>query len=658
MEYVLLRILSLILSALMFFFNTFSAIFPGLFPSEPIENIANVYDAELFEADESAVVSDFATWYVTADRDSDAFDKYDWKYFFRRSVALIYVVLPDSGCTIEVVSVKESGNILNVEYRVVKGSGEYAAVECPMVILVETSKNITLISATNITEKTDPVEPSDPEIPDDPKIPEESYQYSLYSSDNFDSYLYNGMTEIISTFDDWAECYIGSDSELDIYNEAYFEEKNLALIYIKVPSDGKTIQIVDITNPSDTSINVKFRVQNGESEYGKGFWVVAVETSKDIKHAYSYEIGLKGESAIYNIEMFNEEKLTKKDGSYEIISTYESWEELKNSYYMSEYNFTKAFFEDSSLAVISVMLPNRNYEVEVNSQTENGNILELSYTTHESEYGYYENPEVVVYKLIVAEISKNITQVTATETMFKNPYNVYYSAHFSGMSEDVQLVTDYETWSDVRTSSSTALSKYNEEYFENYSVVLISETMPDSGHDFDIIKLKENGNTLEVVYGVNDVAGGGLTVLEYKTLLIEVSKNITSVSAERKDTDNYYKIYGGLKKFNLEEEFTDEAYLISDYTTWKKYLNSDSTEFDKYNEEYFEDNSVVLIRMCLPSSATFSKITYLYEDESTLNAGYYELELDTMGGTAIICYQTVLVEVSKDVTEVQLTELE
>ena len=59
MEALFMRILSFILSVLMFVFNSVASVFPGILPDDPIENNAYVYDAELFNLDGNEVIEEF-----------------------------------------------------------------------------------------------------------------------------------------------------------------------------------------------------------------------------------------------------------------------------------------------------------------------------------------------------------------------------------------------------------------------------------------------------------------------------------------------------------------------------------------------------------------------------------------------------------------------
>lgn len=645
MEAVSLRILSLIMSVLMFFFNGLSAMFPGLFPDEPLENNIAIFDAEAFELDETAVISDYVSWL----ENGNGTDKYDWKFFFTRNIAAIKVELPDPGYSVEVDSVKENGETLEIEYRIVRAEGIYPDVECSRFILVETSKNISLINAKKNTGTPDiPDKPATPDVPEKPAIPH-SFAYGIYSSENFkDDFLYNGASETIKNIEKWNEYYIGSDEALDEYDEKYFEENNLIVFYIEVPDDGKTVEIASVMKHTYyNAVQVNFRVKNGESDYTKGYWAVVIETGKDITFSTFNETGIKGESVLLDAEMFREDYLpSKEDGAYEIVSSYSEFNELTKDVYMSEYTFTEEFFKDSSLAFIYVMLPNENYYPNVISQEENGNTLEIEYST-ELDGNTDDRYEVVKYRILAAEISKGITKVKATEKSFKNIYRSFYTYKFN-LPAEVCVVSDYDAWVQIYSSSNSGyLQKYDEEYFENGSLVLISGMMPDTSAYFDVIKMNENGESFEIVYGINSL--GGLSVIEYKTLIIEVSKNIKSVSAERKDRDYRNNVYGGYVSEEVEGD--PAAVVIKDYSELKKYAPESMKNSEEYTPQYFKDKSLVLVGVVTGSSAEAPIVRYAYEEEGTVNIGVMMHNYDTVGFT-LIGYKTLVFEVGKDVTAV------
>lgn len=648
MEALFLRILSLVLSAMMFMFNSVSAMIPGIFPTEPVENKAYVCDDELFVFGESIVIDDYVSWISI---NGNSVKEYDWKYFFTKSLAVVKVSLPDSGCTIEEIGVAENGDTLEVSYKIFSGDGEYATVICPKVIIIETSKNINLIELTEedvIQPPVDPDEPENPEDPENPVEPDELNFYGIYSADNFnDDYKHDRSNEVIDSYDEWYYYYNGSKNALYKYDRKYFENKNLVVFYLSLPASGKEIKIYNIAE-DEKCLRVRYRVMNGELH--KGSCAVVIETSKNISYVSLTQVGSTRGYSFIDYTMFNSDYMPSKEpGSYEIVSTYDYYKNFEISNIVSGYYVNKEFFEDTNLAVIYIMLPNSNHSVTVSSYKENSNTLEIEYTTEDLSYD--QRCEIVEYVVMLAEISKNITEVKLTETENnKNTFKTY--DYFNAMgTEDGLVVSDYDTWAEVGNTNYAPFAKYDNEYFKNRSLILISKPLPDSGAYFDVIKIKENGNTLELVYGINGM--GGLTVITYRTLLVEVSKNITAVSAQRKDLSSNYIVLSS-HNFNLSEAEENSAVLISDYSTWQNYLISNpSSKLDKYDSKYFESNSVVLCNVVLHGGAYEAIARYLYSKDDTFYAGVNIHNAEGMGGITSLIYKTVVVEVSKDITQVE-----
>lgn len=653
METLFLRILSLVLSALMFVFNSVSALFPGISPTDPVENNSYVCDDELLVFGENIVVDNYTTWISI---NGNSAKEYDWKYFFTQSLAVVKVSLPDTGCTIEEISVTENGDTLEVSYEIVSGDSEYLTVICPKIIVIETSKNINKINATEETVAPPPIEPDDPENPEDPEDPEipvkpdELNSYGIYSADNFnDNYKHDRSTEVIDSYDKWYYYYNGSKNALYEYNREYFENKNLVIFYLSVPDSGKTIEIHSISE-DEKYLRVKYRIKNSEENIYKGSCAVVIETSKNISYVSLTQIGSTTGYTFVDYSMVNIDYVPpKENGAYEIINTFDSYKNVGISSMVTNYYVNDEFFEDSSLALISVMLPNNNHDVTVSSFKESGNILEIEYTTEDLSFD--QRCEIIEYIVMVAEISKNITEVKLTETgNYQNAFKTYDYFKAEGTEEGL-VVSDYETWAEVSNTGYAPFAKYDEEYFKTRSVVLLSNALPDSGAYFDVIKVKENGSKLELVYGIN--SRGGLTVITYKTLLVEVSKNITEVSAQRKDLSHDYTIISS-HNFNLSEAEENSALLISDYETWQKYLSSNpSSTLDKYDSKYFESNSVVLCNVLLYGGDYEAIVRYLYSENDTLYAGVNIRNMHEMGGITSLIPKTVVVEVSKDITQVE-----
>lgn len=677
MEMFFLRLLSLILSLLMFLFNTFSSIFPGLFPEKPIENTAIVCEAEAFEDSESVtknVISDYISWIEAAEENTEGFEEFNWKYFFTGSMALVKVELPNPDCTVEIESVSENGSTLELEYNIIYPEEVSTDVLETKIILVKVSKNISEIDASGeLIMPEEPVTPDIPEIPEEPEEPEEpvdpetpeepeilnGYKYIICDVDLFNdswSGYYSPVAEDFSDYDSWKEYYVGSDARLNVYDAAYFEEKSLAVFFINIPYGNKDITVRSIESDTNNRVDVTFSVTDSEEECLTKSTAVVVEIAKNELSGYSFVLGFMEEAIVADSECFK--SFTKIDGNVEIISSLTEWTASLNyrRSFNEEYNyrFTNEFFEEKSIALITVMVPTRDYKVEVEPLIKSEDFVEISYKVSEDEDVFYDDSTLVHYIIIAAEIPKG-AQVKITESGFKNSFKSYEPEYLDATGCP-KIISDYEAWQNTVLTDSSDFARYDESYFENHSLVLVYELFASPSLDFDMKKLFENGDTLEVIYSEQEFDGGVLAIVVGRVALIEVTKNIRNVSVSKKNIENEYKSFTKYGNFNLSDMSGDNS-VISDYETWKTYLNSTTTGVDKYNEKYFEENSLALVVLTYPDGTIGSEIAYVYEEGNILQFGYNECYIAELGATMPYS-EVVLVEVSKDITQIQVTELE
>lgn len=654
MEALFLRILSVILSALTVAFNGVATLFPAILPDEPIENTVTVCDAEDFDFDgKTAVVSDYVSWYVIANSDSKEFEKFDWKYFFTRNVALVKVTLPDPGSSISVESVSENGDVLEIEYIIESGEGVSSAVECPKIILVETSKNISLVNITKKDSSSETEKDPDPYEPEEPLVCN-GFNYRLTEPDSFnENDFYLGKNKNFSSYESWQKYFTGADKNFSGYDEDYFAENGLIVTYLHIPYENKDYTICSISANSNNNVTVRCQVYDSAEKSPAKTVAIVIEVSKEHYGGRIEIIGFMDEAKVYDPEMYFKDYV-KKDEHVEIISDYDTWEKYADTFYFlnDTYIIKGDFFDEKNIALISVMLPTRNYTVNVEPLVKNGNSVEVSYSVSESEY-YDETETMVYYNLIVAEISKDVTQVNVTQTNFKNRFDDVDTSNFDIDSNGAPvIISDFDSWSAIVKNNIPVLEKYNEEYFENYSVVLIPETYSTWYEDIDMFKLYENGDTVEIMYGINgDFEGVGMPVSQDRTIIVEVTKNIKNVSVSRKDTENSYLQF----RYSGPFSFDGDSVIISDYETFISCVTEEDEALAKYDEEYFENNSVAIFTVTTPNTDGIVNPYYIYEENGVLNFGY---TINNISVFPMLGYRTVLVEISKDVTSIETTELE
>lgn len=669
METVILRILSFIMTVIMFFTNLLSSVFPWIKLTDPIipsENSAFIFDAEMFSVDadeEYTIAANYYAWCLVADEDAEELQKYDKEYFKSGNVVLIPVTLPGSNYYITVDSVEANNETVFVEYTVVNNGMEGTCEEIEMIILVETGKSVDTVKlsekeATLPTPEPDPIPTPNPDPEPDPEpVPDpilgtmNGYNYGIFSSDNFDDdNIYNEKQTLVSDYETWASYFIGSEKNLQKYDAKYFAEKSLAIFYVPVPDVNKTILLTDIVKSANSNtVFVDYRIKNSEITCSEKFWAVVIEVDKNIEDIYTEQVGFEYGYDVQEIGAFNQGYIRRENEKYTIISDYETWKKAINSYYYADYSLTKEFFEDSSVALVTVMFPNENYYVGELTQKENGNTLEINYTSY---YRDYSNRNIAVYQVIISEISKDISHVTITDNTLRNNYKTVPTSSFDiPIYGTVMLISDYEDWKKTVQNSIPALSRYTEEYFEKYSVVLIAEVYNDLFYDAEVIKIHENGKTAEIIYGINtEKSGVSIAIVDYVTILVEVSKNINDVSVERKNRDNVYKQFSYSGPFSISED----TVIISDYETWTSCVTKENDQITCYDEAYFETQSVVITKVTTPCTDGNVSAYYIYENGNTLEMGY---KITNNSMFPAVGYKTVLIEVSKDVTEVNIEEL-
>lgn len=770
MEALLLKVLSMILSVLMFFNNAFSLILPD----EPVENVTGIYGAELFETDgEASVISDYISWYTTVDKNSVLHGKYDWKFFFNRNIALVTVELPNQGYTVRVDSVSENGETLELEYTLIEGNGEHGASVGYEVILIETSKNIKSVSASgeiinktpevipsdnyyfvadkedsglnisvpvvlcsfnslsayvfpvpdelakydteffknenlavvpvilpgssygitvnSVTENDDTVEidytvSSNGEVGTDEEIPMfvfvetnktvvfvsanetlvkpekvyemkefEGYSYFICESDNF-SYPapYN---EVIHDAESFRAELSESASGFSKYDEEYFEEKSLAFVRIYFMDDGMNFRPSDIEQKEikkysngelvDTvqRLEVTAWTEQGNSSYKSGSYLVVMECNKDIDEIKLTELGFSKGYGVYDYEMFSGLKLL--DGESLFVYDYETWNSLTDTpWFYSVSGINEKYFEEKSLVLTAVLVPHEYYTVKVNSVSFKNALVEIDCALIEGDD--YERT-LVNCEIIAVEAPKNAGVVNLTVNSDKIVFDRYSLGRFNMTTDDApMLVSDYETWSSLLKKSTTSLDKYNEEYFENKSLVVVPETFVNGAIEPELLEFRKNGDTLNIVYGLNRFHDSGFASITDEAIIFEADGDIKNISVERKDLKCRWRTYGN---YNL---MMDEPTVISDYSEWASMVDVTNENYSMYDEEYFKKNSVVIFTAMLPDSGSEPFVKYAYEDGNTLEVAYTTY---STGGLTMIYYKAVLVEVSKNITEVNMKEL-
>lgn len=774
MEALLLKLLSIILSVLMFFNNAFSFVLP----EEPVENVTGIYGIELFETDEKggsvSVISDYVSWYKIADRNSVSLEKYDWKFFFNRNIVLVTVQLPDPGYTVKVDSVSENGEKLELSYTLAEGDGDYGQTVGYEVILVETSKNIKTVSVSgekienipsiipsdnycfiadeedisysanmtvvicsynsltslfypfpdalakydkkyfetenlavvpvvlpgsayeltvdSITENNDTIKvnytvSSNGEVGTYAEI----YKYifvetnknvvfvsatetfvkpeKVYEMKEFDGYSYFICEEenfisstpsytVVHSAESFKSILSDTSSGFSKYDEEYFAEKSLALAHVYFADDGMKFRPSDIEQKEVKSYNsdgelvditqrlyVTAWTETGNSSYKSGSYYVVVECNKDIDKIELIRLGFSRGYNIYDYEQFNELKLL--DGESLIVYDYETWERLTDTpWFYSDSGINEKYFEEKSLVLTAVLVPHEYYTVKVDSVSFKNALVEIECTMVDGDD--YDRT-LVNLEIIAAEAPKNAGAVKLTVNNDKIVFDRFSLGRFSMTADDAPvLVSDYETWKNLLKESSTSLDKYDEEYFENKALVVVPETFTSGAIEPELLEFRKNGDTLNIVYGLNRFREAGFAAITDEVIIFETDGDIKNIFVERKDLKCNYRTYGN---YNL---MMNEPTVISDYSEWASMVDVTNEKYSMYDEEYFKKNSIVIFTAELPDSGSEAIVKYAYEDGNTLEVAYTTY---STGGLTMIFYKAVLVEVSKNITDVNMVNI-
>ncbi len=748
--------------------------FSFIYPQEPVENTVTICDSELFGTAEKdgavSIVSDYVSWYQLVDKNSDLSEKYDWKFFFNRNLALVTVELPNPGYTVEVVSVSEDGETLELLYTLTEGKGEYADVLCYEVILVETSKNIKTVSASGeIVENKPIIIPSDnhyfvadfsfsvdapvlvdsfsalsalsKSVPFDllkyddiyfqkenlavipVVLPDSSYKitvdsvtengdiievdYTVSSDGEFEEAkkisklifveTSKNITEIsanenfvkfekehemhefagynyflceyvnfsypaplFSVFHS-AESFKAELSEhasgFSKYDEEYFAEKSLAVVRSYFVEDGMDFRPADIEQKENRIYNSKGELtgteqklqitgweENNDSSNKEGLYFIIVECNKDVDAVSLDILGLSRSYRVFGYEQFANLRLA--DGQSKIIRDYETWASTADFIYFGDYCINEKYFEEKSLVLTAVIVPNEYSSIKVNSVNQKNALVEIGCTMKPN---YDPDYTLACTRIVAVEASKETSAVKLTVNDDEIVFNRHNLRKFNLTTEDEPvIVSDYETWASLLKKSSSSLEKYDETFFKNNSLVVIPEAFTNGSIEPEVIKFYRNGENLEIIYGLNEFHDAGFSAITEEAIVFEIIGDIKNISVARKDMQCNYRTYGN---YNL---YVDEPTVVSEYSEWAELVDATNEKYSMYDEEYFKNKSVVLFTATLPDTGGRAIVKYSYEDENTLEVGYTAY---SMGGLTVICYQAVLVEVDKDVTQVNVSVL-
>ncbi len=629
MENIFIKATSIILSILMSLFNTLSSAFPHVFPVEPIENTYEICEAEEFNItngkENADIISDYVSWYLLADKESETAEKYDWKYFFTGSLAVITLVLPNPGYEVEITSVEENGNTVEIDYKTISGDGEYAAVLVTKVIVVQVNKNISLIDLNKISEPENPVTP---EIPEEPR----EYKYRTCVDSYFNQNYHS--TKKISDLDTMKSYVKENTSIYSFYNnEDFFEENSLIVLYIYLPTKNCSLDIYSIEKDG-SSLYVYYKLTEKTTYPISSYIALVIEADKDITSVRGRSVGLQKGYTVLDSET------PVNDGELKMITSVEEYEQSEIVLFPSYLN--ERYFSEYNLAVISAVVPNYDYELKIVSKSIYNNVMTVNYGFYETNHS--NSHSLLRHCYLVVEVPKDVVEVVPVKTTYSNSGYFYSSINFDLVgSGNYKIISDYNSWLDTIKTDPSDFPKYDEEYFKSNSVVLKLESVPAYDFDYKFLILCEKDNNLEAEYVLEYKPLTDKTYEDNYVLLVEITKSVETASFSRKNMTNNYVVF--------EWGFFKNG-LYSDYETFAAAVDVTDEKFSKYDEEYFENNSIMFVIIDTYNIGDEALPLYVYEDGNTLHFGHTYRWLGMLPSLSINC---TMVEVSKNITEVETT---
>ena len=113
--------------------------------------------------------------------------------------------------------------------------------------------------------------------------------------------------------------------------------------------------------------------------------------------------------------------------------------------------------------------------------------------------------------------------------------------------------------------------------------------------------------------------------------------------------NNYGINNSGKYVFDNFAGFSVYCYTINRSNEMKEYA-------DNLGEDFFEENNLVIVDVTLADTAEKSFVASATESGNTLNLQYYTKDVADIGA-CVICYDSICIKVSKNITKINAVEL-
>lgn len=92
------------------------------------------------------------------------------------------------------------------------------------------------------------------------------------------------------------------------------------------------------------------------------------------------------------------------------------------------------------------------------------------------------------------------------------------------------IIDSYDEFIEAVGEIKDEIKEYNEEYFETKSLLAFITTLPQTNYNVVCDSIVEAGNTVTVVYHLENDGSIGLTMISSQAVLVEISKNIETAN--------------------------------------------------------------------------------------------------------------------------------
>lgn len=224
------------------------------------------------------------------------------------------------------------------------------------------------------------------------------------------------------------------------------------------------------------------------------------------------------------------------------------------------------------------------------------------------------------------------------------------------------IIDSYDEFIEAVGEIKDETEKYDEEYFEEKSLLAFRATIPQTNYDVVCDSIVEIGNTVTVNYHVENNGEIGLTMISSQTVLVEISKGISEFilfegikpiydstsEPEAVECKTYVENRVGSTAPNKDVQ------IVHTYEDWQKVRTHDYDE--QFDEAYFEQGSVVVISVKGPDLNYKPVVKSATELNGVLDIAYNVEGMIPRMLSGVSTVSLIIVETSKNIETVNIDE--